>query len=97
MKALLAGRTVLFTRIVVAWPVFDWVAQGRAPEHLLRKAHSGGRQAAARQRNSMSGNGLCVPTNRQAPPPHKWPFGIRGPPRAGWGLPRPRNRAIAVR
>lgn len=42
MRDLIAGRTRLFARGVVAWPVFDWVISGGAPKNLFRKAFCGG-------------------------------------------------------
>lgn len=42
LKELIHGRAALFARIVVAWPVLGWVAEGRAPKGLLRKAEAGG-------------------------------------------------------
>ena len=42
MKELVAGRQRLFHRIIVAWPVLDWVAGGGVPKSLYSKAASGG-------------------------------------------------------
>lgn len=42
MRDLIEGRPLLFARIVVAWPVFDWVRSGHAPRHLYRKDLCGG-------------------------------------------------------
>ena len=42
MRELVADRPRLFARIVVAWPVFDWVKDGLAPERLYTHAGCGG-------------------------------------------------------
>lgn len=42
MRELLAGRTRLFARIVIAWPLFDWVKEGHATDRLYRKSACGG-------------------------------------------------------
>ena len=42
MRALVHDRPKLFARIVVAWPVFSWVAGGGAPKSLYKKGPSGG-------------------------------------------------------
>jgi predicted dehydrogenase len=42
MRELIRQRPRLFARIVVAWPVLDWVRQGRASRDLYQKSVSGG-------------------------------------------------------
>ena len=42
MRELLAGRARLFARLVVAWPVLDWVKQGHASPALWHKEDCGG-------------------------------------------------------
>ena len=42
MWELIAERPRLFARTVVAWPVFDWVMDGKAPRNLLQKSSCGG-------------------------------------------------------
>jgi predicted dehydrogenase len=42
LRSLVQGRALSFARIVVAWPVFDWVAAGTASAQLYSKAHCGG-------------------------------------------------------
>lgn len=42
MRTLVRDRDRLFARIVVAWPVFDWVMSGGAPRSLYSKTACGG-------------------------------------------------------
>jgi predicted dehydrogenase len=42
MRELISARSPLFARMVVAWPVFDWVRDGKAPTRLYDKSVCGG-------------------------------------------------------
>jgi predicted dehydrogenase len=42
MREFIAGRSRLFARTMVAWPVFDWVFAGNAPQNLFQKSGCGG-------------------------------------------------------
>ncbi len=42
LRELLGDRPRLFARILIAWPVFDWVKDGLAPKRLYLKSGCGG-------------------------------------------------------
>jgi predicted dehydrogenase len=42
MRSLVAGQTLSFARLVMAWPVFSWIGAGDAPRELLSHAQTGG-------------------------------------------------------
>jgi predicted dehydrogenase len=42
MRSLVDGQSLSFARLLMAWPVFSWIAAGDAPRELLSRALSGG-------------------------------------------------------